>query len=602
MQWRSPITLLLAACMLPVAVVMPGTTVAATAATVPVITPTRLPYPSGGNSVIGTGNDVGNQNAQLNDSVPATVAPSWRNSPALCPQSGGASASSISVSRTLTVVVESQYQCASVSAYSLTDGKLVWRKPYHFAVEATVSAGKVYVLHDAPEISEFQIDSLSARTGGLLWKGAVVNGQGGYGLSVGAGLVANDSHVSSARTGGSLWRARWDVGDHGRSIISGGKVFYSTLYGVTATDSKGNWLWRTVYPDGLSGASPQTSSARPSVHDGLLYLPGSKTIVVDPKTGKIVRLLPSSYKSIAFDGRTGFFTTLGSNRDISTEATVPSTVRAVDLQTGVVRWTYSFPQKGWSSWNPDTAPLVSNGVVWAASTSDSNDPTTIVALDEKTGTQRSEFVAACEDGGGGGNIAIAQHRLFVSTACGVQTYVASKTPPVVPSSGGALSDPGFERGTDGWEAMGAASVTRTSAVRRSGTGALTLTAASTTAGTIGATRTIATDAQRRAWFEASCWVRPSKAGMSVAFRTREWSPTDPSTTPTTPEPIKGTGGWDVSNLAVGVWTRLDTLHSGPGTVNEAGNSMAVQITSKNAAAIGGTLMVDDCTVTGGPPS
>jgi hypothetical protein len=273
-------------------------------------------------------------------------------------------------------------------------------------------------------------------------------------------------------------------------------------------------------------------------------------------------------------------------------------VRAIDLTTGAVRWTHSFPMKGGNPWNPDTAPLVSNGLVWAASTSDSLDPTTVVALDEVTGAKRSEFVAACDDGGGGGNLAIAQHRLFVSTACGVQTYVPSRTTPVATTPGEVLTDPGFERGTDGWAAVGSSSVGRTTALVRSGTAAVTVTPSSTTAGTVGATRTVATNAQRHAWFRASCWVRPSTAGTSVAFRTREWSPSDPSSTPTTPLPQVGTGGWDVEELTQGVWTRLDTT----GSVQDGGDFLALQITSRNAAAVGGTLTVDDCTATGLQPS
>lgn len=595
MRWRPTLTAMVGVGLLAAGLVVPTSAGAATttAAALPAIVPTRLAYPSGGNSVAGLGNDGANQNAQFTDSVPATVAPSWRNGPPLCPQSGGVGASSISVSRTLTIVAESQYQCASVSAYTIATGALVWRKQYHSVDEAIVSGGTVYVKRDDPATSQTMVDSLSARTGGRLWTGPVST-RGGN-LSVGAGLVTNDDVVLSARTGGALWKPRVDVGRPGWSFVAGGRLFYASGMGATASDASGRGLWRTLYPKDLTGIWPNQSSARPSLHDGLVYVPGPKTIVLGAKTGRIVRTLPQSAQSIAFDGRTGFFTTYG---DTSSPAKA-ATLRAVDLITGTVRWTHSFPMNSIFPWDAASAPLVANGLVWITSMSGSTDETTVLALDESTGVRRSEFVAPCADGGSGGNLAIAQHRLFVSTACGVQTYVPSKSIPVVTTPGEMLSDPGFERGKDGWAPMGNGSVDRTTTVTRNGKGAITVTPASSTAGTVGATRTVATDAQRHAWFRASCWVRPSTTGTSVAFRSREWAPSDPPTTPTTPiAPHSGWTGFDVRELTVGVWTRLDAT----GYVQEAGDSLAMQVFSMNAAAAGGTLTVDDCSVTGYQPS
>lgn len=598
MRWRPLLTVLVTSGLLAAGAVAPTQGDAAAAAALPPIAPTRAPYPAGGNVVIGEGNDVANQNAQLTDSMPATVTPSWRNAPPLCPQSGGVSASSISVTAKTTIVTEPQYQCSSVSAYATTTGKLVWRKQYHFAIQATVTRGTVYLLHDDPATSEYRVDALSADTGKRIWAGDLVNGEGGWAVSVGNGHVSNGAAVSSSRTGTFLWRARWDVGTPVRSIISGGRVYVWSPNGVTATDSKGNWLWRTLLPDLGPSPAQAESRASASVHDGLLYVPGARTFVIDTKTGKILRKLPSSYQSVAFDGRTGFFTSNGWTPGSVDGPSVAATVRAVDLTTGTVRWTHSFPMKGSNPWNPDTAPLVSNGLVWLSSTSDSLDPTTVVALDEVSGAQRNEFVAACSDGGGGGNLAIAQHRLFVSTACGVQTYVPSRTTPASTTPGEVLTDPGFERGTDGWAAMGSSTLARSTTPARTGHAAVTIVPSGSAAGTVGATRTVSTNAQRHAWFEASCWVRPSTAGVSVAFRSREWSPSDPPSTPTTPLPQVGTGGWDVAELTTGVWTRLDTT----GYVQDAGDSLALQITSRNAAGVGGTITVDDCTVTGTQPS
>ncbi|MGN6409487.1 MAG: outer membrane protein assembly factor BamB family protein, partial [Curtobacterium sp.] len=267
----------------------PAATGTATAAPAPAIIPTRRPYPSGGNVVIGAGVDGGNQNAQFADTVPATVTPVWRNGPPLCPQSAGAAAISISLSRTLTVVVESQYQCSSVSAYALKTGKLVWRKQYHFASTASIAYGNVYVFHDDLTTHLNAVDALALATGRTVWGNRIIEGQGGHALSIASGLVANSDTVLSTDRGKFLLHTRSDVGQPGLSLAAAGRVYYSSGYGTTATDAKGNWLWRTAYPAGVDGAWPSTTRARPSLHDGLLYVPGSKTIVIDVKTGRIVR-------------------------------------------------------------------------------------------------------------------------------------------------------------------------------------------------------------------------------------------------------------------------------------------------------------------------
>ncbi|MFD1079636.1 hypothetical protein, partial [Longispora fulva] len=81
------------------------------------IDPGHLPYPKGGTTAIGPGIDVSNENAQLADTVPATIKRSWRASPPGCPGSSGSGATSMSVTKKITVVHDVQYQCGWVSAY-----------------------------------------------------------------------------------------------------------------------------------------------------------------------------------------------------------------------------------------------------------------------------------------------------------------------------------------------------------------------------------------------------------------------------------------------------------------------------------------------------
>lgn len=397
------------------------------------IVPTHLAYPSTGTTAIGTGIDGTNQNAQLAETLPAAVARSWRNAPPICPQSNGMTASTISVTRTFTIVDETGYQCSYVSAYLTATGALQWRKSYHLAFSATVTDGKAYVLHDLPDTGESRVDALSARTGGVLWS-AQQGVSADQRESVGSGLVARSSSVLSAATGKPAFDLGMRFGEHGQTLISGGRLYLAGDGGVQAFDTAGKQLWATRYPAGGHGYSANVNGSMPSLHGGLLYTPGTVTTVFGAKTGRIVRTLPSSATSWAFDGKVGFATTTGTTAVPATGGAsgtpaVPATLRAFDLTSGKVLWTRALPLVGGSGQVPSeasAAPVVANGIVWLAHTADSGSPTGILAVDERTGAVRNSIVDACSAGGGTGNLVVAQHRLFVSTGCGVQSYAPSR--------------------------------------------------------------------------------------------------------------------------------------------------------------------------------
>lgn len=582
MSWRPRLVALTTTALLLGALAVPTPAAAAS------ITPGHVAPPASGTNAIGAGIDGANQNAQLGETLPATIVPSWRNAPAHCPSSGTVATKSIGVTRTSTIVFEAQFSCTSVSAYGTTTGTLLWRKQYGAAKSATVAGGKVFVVHTAVNTKTGaqtgRLDALSEQTGKKLWS-TFRGGSVDWVVSAGSGLVANEHSVLSAATG----RSKFDIpfpSEHGWTLIGGGRVFFANGAGVQAFDTSGRELWNLVYPKGVQAGSPDynLNRVRPSLHDGLLYLPGAKTIVVGAKSGRLVRMIPRSEYSMAFDGKIGFVTSIGST---GTPAT-PSTVSAVGLKTGRVIWTHRLPMDSIFPTFPLAAPVVSNGIVWLSSASGSSDPASIVALDEVTGAQRSETIDPCTDGGHEGNLAVAQHRLFVATNCGVQTYVPTDAVPTSVTPGELLQDPGFERGTDAWGTIGAGTIARTPSPVHGGSGAVTITPDSTAPGAVGASRTITTDSIRIGGYRASCWVKPSTSGMSAAFRPAEWSADAPPTALPT--------GWDVEELAVGVWTRLSTQH----TLWNNGKTIAMQVYSANASKTGGSLTVDDCSITGGP--
>lgn len=546
------------------------------------ITPTHLAYPTGGTTSVGAGTDSFNDNAQLADDVPATVARSWTNSPATCAQSAGTNAESISVTGSVTVVDEVGYQCSFVSAYATTTGALKWRHSYKWAMTATVTGGVVYVHHNDPTTSVGLVDAISVATGAVLWTGdqevAADRTE-----SVGSGIVINGQEALSASTGKYLFTLplAGSASTNGTDLVADGTIFYNSDTALQAFTPAGKSVWVLPKPGGNSINGAGAGTQRPAMHGGLLYVrstydqPTSGTLVVNPSTGKVVRTIRNSDTDWAFDGNVGFATTTGTYD-------VPTTISAVNLTTGATYWTHVFPMYGQYPFSPLSAPIVENGLIWFEQGADTNSSAETLALSETSGAVQSDFSDSCAIGGG--NIVVAQHRLFTSTNCGVRSWVPSTSAPVVTvPAGEVLTDPGFEKGADGWSALGKGNVARTSTAR-SGSYGFTVTPTSSTAGTVGFQQSTAITKAAQGSYSASCWVRPSKPGMKVGMQFDDWKGGKPDTVLPT--------GYEDPSMAVGTWTYMSIQ----GNVGQ-GDTLSLQVDAVNASAAGGTLTIDDCSIT-----
>ena len=556
----------------------------AASSTTGTIVPTHLAYPSGGTNAIGAGIDSSNQNAQLAESVPATVLPSWHNAPPICPSSAGTSASTISVSGALTIVDEVGYQCSSVSAYSTVSGTLKWRRTYHFARSTTVSGGVAYTLHDDPVTSQYFLDAVDISTGVVKW--SKWQGQpSGWAESVGSGLVINGMNALFASSGAPAFTAPTGTVSTpgGTSLIAGGTIYYNSSQAVQAFSPAGKLLWTRAKRNSV--LDPGAGTATPALHGGLLYIrsveqvSSGSTLVLNASTGALVRTIIRSDTNISFDGNVGFVSSSDS------VAATPTKISAVNLTTGAIYWTHLLPMNEAVPFVITTAPIVEDGLIWINQAADTMSAAEFVALGEVTGTIKSDTIAPCHMAEG--NFVVAQHRIFASSDCGTRTYVPSATAPVVtPTPGELLSDPGFESGTGGWTALGAGTITQTSSLTHGGAKSIAVTPTSSTVGTVGFTQnSLITKGVRLAWYRASCWIRPSQPGMMVGMQFTEYSPgAVPKTLPT---------GSGVPTLAVGTWTYMSTT----GLVQTSGDTLAPQVDAVNASTSHGTLYLDDCSVT-----
>lgn len=407
-----------AASLLTVLLLLVGLLGAAPAAAADEIQPGHLPYPEGGTTSVGAGSDLANQNAQLADSVPATVKAGWHKAPRLCPQSGGSGATSMSVTKKITVVNDMQHGCGWVSAYRTSTGKKLWRTLYPRSYRALVVGSTVYVQHRDADGGE-SLDALKLSTGKRLWSSEHV-GDGGYTdyvPAVGSGLVMSSLRAVDQKTGAIRWSIPSDevTGYDGATLITGGRVYLNSSVGVAAYDAlTGTRLWGRLKK---GAAGTWAGVQRPAVHAGRVYVSGTDaTLAYDAETGELRQRLPGTFRPVAFDGDVGFFTTSGAGSD---------TVTAVDLTDGHTYWTYRAEDLSPTEFRVlTTAPVVSNGLVWVQEGVDTWTKGRLVALDEVTGTVRSTTTQACapvmfEYA----SMTIAQHRIFTPSSCGVLTYV-----------------------------------------------------------------------------------------------------------------------------------------------------------------------------------
>lgn len=521
---------------------------------------------------MGAGIDSGNRNAQLSDTLPAGIAPHWEQSP-VCPSGGAMTANSISVSGAFTIVAENGDECGAVSAYDTSTGALTWRRHYDQAGRAIVHGAMVYV-----RTEQGSTRALNLATGTQRWR--YLGGNEQDHITAGSGLMVIGNRTANA-INGEPWLGA-PIIDHGTLVtplVSGGRIYVNGPTGITAVHPPtGSLLWGHYKPDGGLGAGGGVAS--PALHNGLLYVrsdqPGKGTLVLNASHGTPVRTLPGSDQPIAFDGRIGVFTT----QDPS--GATPTTVSAVDLITGHVHWTHTLPTGDVRAKTLSAAPVIANGLVWYIRAEAPGRPADVIALDEVTGAVRSHTIPRC--GSGAGKLVVAQQRLFVSTACGVQTFVGVTAPQPAPATpGNILNDPGFERGMNGFSAHPSATATRRGDPVASGRTAVTVMPKQTAqAGRVGLSTTFArAHLPKDATLQFECRVKPLTSNLSLALAVTGSGQTHGSA-----------GSSFVPAVATGSWTKLSVRGgAGGGT-----GSFTYEVYSPNSSATTGGFAVDDCSI------
>lgn len=561
----------IAAAILAVAALTASAAPAASAATPP-ITPDHASPPAGGTVAIGTGVDAGNQNAQLAESLPAQMYPSWSAQPPLCPSAATSVPLSISVTSTQTVVVDRGYQCSYVSSYATATGALQWRRSYHFAGPSEVVGSSVYVTHDSA--AGMYVDALSLATGAVKWSKPSGDPTETDGVAADADVVASDSIVFSASNGAR----RFAPAGGGTPIVAGGMIYVNGSAAVRAYAETGALKWTYVKPvkSGIQ-FGPGYGTSRPSLHDGILYVtsaygdsPSStaKTLAINAATGKLALTLPASATPLAFDGNVGITTNTAHG-----DSTI---VSAYDLRNGTRYWTTnpSFPS------GPavvTSSPIIENGLVWSMAVVDTGTPARLIALDEVTGAVRNTITEPCHAAQSG--LVIAQHRLFASSDCGVITFSTTKPAEL-------LADPGMESGNSAWQPLPGSTLTRVTTPVHGGTHALKVTPSAQSQYVSGVSaNAVIPNSIAGKLYTLSCWVRGAQTGLDLRAQVRELSHDLSTETyqPTT------TLGW----VPAGSWFQLSVS----ARAARSGDRMVPQVMATGANANSISTFIDDCTLT-----
>lgn len=392
--------------------------------------------PKGGTTTTGQGLRSSNGNAQLAENIPSRVRRSWAVSPqrGICPYNGSEDLEFT----TRTTATNGKYtvalhngRCDIVMAYRTSSGKPVWSAVF-LAAFALVSDGSyVYVhweavVHD--DMTQF-VSALKISTGKVRWTRESDADQDE--ISVGSGVVVHSQYVFDAKTG----RLRFFTGPTGgsdpRTLVIKGLLIRNNSDAVSAWTPKGKLVWRYTKPS--SSETPGAGSSMPQYNAGRLYIRGTEygrvdTLVLDVKSGRRVSVLPPSQQPLAFDGRVAIFSLRTSDVDLSQE------LAAVDLADGYVYWTRPYLGESAGDNAMRTPPVIENGLVWVGLERFDKQPPRLIALDEVSGATRARISETCRLSGhaptnshlANGTIGIAQHRLFVPSACGLQTYLAQK--------------------------------------------------------------------------------------------------------------------------------------------------------------------------------
>ncbi|WP_183335716.1 outer membrane protein assembly factor BamB family protein, partial [Microlunatus antarcticus] len=319
--------------------------------------------------------------------------------------------------------------CSRISVYRTSTGKKVWRKAF-FEVSSIVSDGTFVYAYTEDVNGNNNIEARRISNGKRQWRHRASSSP--RNLVVGSGVVVNGSQVLDAKSGKLKYYLPEPTGETSNdpyTLVVGGRLYRNTNAEVGAWSAKGTLLWLYT-KTGEHFEGPGEGESLVQYHAGRIYVREATadekpTLVLDAATGVKLGELPFTAQPLAFDGPVAIFTQKHwpDNDRVS--------VQAVDLDDSHVYWTKTYVAQ-----NPEgrmsllTPPVIENGLVWFNLDDPAGDRSILVALDEVTGQQESSTSLACRlrghhsDGAAFGTLGVAQHRLFVPSTCGLQTFKA----------------------------------------------------------------------------------------------------------------------------------------------------------------------------------
>lgn len=395
------------------------------------IVPTHLPSPHGGTTTVGQGLQQSNDNAQLAESIPAQVRPDWAAAPSAlsCLNEDRELTTRTTATNGKYTAVLSTATCSRISVYRTSSGKKVWRKAF-FEVRSIVSDGKFVYAYTEDINGRDHIEAFKISSGKRQWRHRASSSPDN--LVVGSGVVVNGYQVLDAKSGKLKYYLPEPTGETSNdpfTLVVGGRLYRNTNAEVGAWTVAGKLLWLyTKTGDYFEG--PGEGESLVQFHAGRVYVREATadekpTLVLDAETGAKLGELPFTAQPLAFDGTVGIFT----HRHWSDNDRV--SLQAVDLNDSHVYWTKTFvAENAEARMSLLTPPVIENGLVWFNADDPAGGRSNLVALDEVSGQQQSSTSLACRlkghhsDGAAFGTIGVAQHRLFVPSTCGLQTFTA----------------------------------------------------------------------------------------------------------------------------------------------------------------------------------